>query len=188
LTPGSPICNHSLAIIQRVLEGAGLVTIALTIEPELMKEYGCARMTVNKAIASLVEAGLVLLNGLRLWLALVAIGQPAGFGAAIAISSSLVLAAAVGIFPAGLGLREAIGGALALAVDVPIAAAILALSVNRLAGMLGMAVCAPAVGLRRRSTPEERAAPEGATAGPLDPVDAAAPGTVGAARSDRPDD
>ena len=37
LTPGSPICNHSLAIIQRVLEGAGLATIALTIEPELMK-------------------------------------------------------------------------------------------------------------------------------------------------------
>jgi D-proline reductase (dithiol) PrdB len=37
LTPGSPICNHSLAVIQRVLEGAGLATIALTIEPELMK-------------------------------------------------------------------------------------------------------------------------------------------------------
>ena len=37
LTPGSPICNHSLAIIQRVLEGAGLATISLTIEPDLMK-------------------------------------------------------------------------------------------------------------------------------------------------------
>jgi D-proline reductase (dithiol) PrdB len=37
LTPGSPICNHSLAIIQRVLEAAGLATISLTIEPEMMK-------------------------------------------------------------------------------------------------------------------------------------------------------
>ena len=37
LTPGSPICNHSLAIIQRVLESAGLATISLTIEPDLMK-------------------------------------------------------------------------------------------------------------------------------------------------------
>jgi len=37
LTPGSPICNHSLAIIQRVLEGAGLATISLTIEPDLMR-------------------------------------------------------------------------------------------------------------------------------------------------------
>ncbi|MGH8063747.1 MAG: glycine/sarcosine/betaine reductase selenoprotein B family protein [Candidatus Entotheonellia bacterium] len=37
LTPGSPICNHSLAVIQRVLEGAGLATISLTIEPDIMK-------------------------------------------------------------------------------------------------------------------------------------------------------
>jgi D-proline reductase (dithiol) PrdB len=37
LTPGSPICHHSLAVIQRVLEAAGLATISLTLEPELMK-------------------------------------------------------------------------------------------------------------------------------------------------------
>jgi D-proline reductase (dithiol) PrdB len=37
LTPGSPICHHSLAIIQRPLEEAGLATIALTIEADLMK-------------------------------------------------------------------------------------------------------------------------------------------------------
>jgi len=43
LTPGSPICNHSLAVIQRVLEGAGLATIALTIEPEVMKRVQVPR-------------------------------------------------------------------------------------------------------------------------------------------------
>jgi D-proline reductase (dithiol) PrdB len=37
LTPGSPLCHHSLAIIQRVLEEDGLSTIALTVEPDLMK-------------------------------------------------------------------------------------------------------------------------------------------------------
>jgi hypothetical protein len=37
LTPGSPLCTHTLAVIQRVLEAAGLSTIALTIEPELSK-------------------------------------------------------------------------------------------------------------------------------------------------------
>jgi D-proline reductase (dithiol) PrdB len=37
LTPGSPICHHSLAIIQRPLEEAGLATISLTIEADLMK-------------------------------------------------------------------------------------------------------------------------------------------------------
>lgn len=37
LTPGSPLCHHSLAIIQRTLEAAGLATISLTMEPELTK-------------------------------------------------------------------------------------------------------------------------------------------------------
>jgi len=37
LTPGSPICHHSLAVIQRLLEMSGLATIALTLEPELTK-------------------------------------------------------------------------------------------------------------------------------------------------------
>jgi D-proline reductase (dithiol) PrdB len=37
LTPGSPLCTHSLAVIQRVLEAAGLATISLTIEPELTR-------------------------------------------------------------------------------------------------------------------------------------------------------
>jgi D-proline reductase (dithiol) PrdB len=37
LTPGSPICNHSLAVIQRVLEAAGLATISLTLEADMMK-------------------------------------------------------------------------------------------------------------------------------------------------------
>lgn len=46
LTPGSPICNHSLAIIQRVLEGAGLATISLTIEPDLMKLVGVPRAMI----------------------------------------------------------------------------------------------------------------------------------------------
>jgi D-proline reductase (dithiol) PrdB len=46
LTPGSPLCNHSLAIIQRVLEGAGLATISLTIEPDLMKLVKAPRAMV----------------------------------------------------------------------------------------------------------------------------------------------
>jgi D-proline reductase (dithiol) PrdB len=37
LTPGSPLCTHTLAVIQRVLEASGLSTISLTIEPELTR-------------------------------------------------------------------------------------------------------------------------------------------------------
>lgn len=37
LTPGSPLCTHSLAVIQRILEAGGLATISLTIEPDLTR-------------------------------------------------------------------------------------------------------------------------------------------------------
>jgi D-proline reductase (dithiol) PrdB len=46
LTPGSPLCQHSLAIIQRVLEKAGLATIALAIEPEIMKRVQVPRAMI----------------------------------------------------------------------------------------------------------------------------------------------
>ncbi|RMF87238.1 MAG: hypothetical protein D6736_13270 [Nitrospinota bacterium] len=35
LTPGSPLCHHSTALIQRILEEEGLVTVSLTLEPEI---------------------------------------------------------------------------------------------------------------------------------------------------------
>jgi D-proline reductase (dithiol) PrdB len=46
LTPGSPLCHHSLAIIQRVIETAGLATISLTVEPEMMKRVRVPRAMV----------------------------------------------------------------------------------------------------------------------------------------------
>lgn len=98
-----------------------------------------------------IEAAIVVVAGLRIWMALQAIGEGASIGAAVAISSSAVIAAAVGIAPAGLGLREIIGGTLAVAVEVPVAAAMAAMAVDRVAGQVGMGLCAPLVGLRRRS-------------------------------------
>lgn len=117
-----------------------------------------------------VEAGIVVIAGLRVWAAFLAIGQTASIGAAVAISSSTVIAAAVGIFPAGLGLREAISGGLAVAVSVPSAAAVAAMAIDRVAGQVGMAICAPFLGLvgsrRRRDEPDAT----GAEAPPTTPT------------------
>lgn len=44
---------------QQILNGAWPPGFRIPFEPELMKTYGCSRMTVYKAITSLVEAGLV---------------------------------------------------------------------------------------------------------------------------------
>jgi hypothetical protein len=98
----------------------------------------------------LVEVGLVLVSGLRVWISLAAIGQATNPGAAVAIASAVVIAALVGVFPAGLGLREGIAGGLAAAVGVAAAAAIAASTVDRVASQIGMALCAPLLGVRWR--------------------------------------
>jgi hypothetical protein len=111
----------------------------------------------------LTQAGLVLTSGIRVWLSLAAIGQAASLGAALAISCSTVVAAMVGIAPAGLGLREAIAGGLAAAVDVPVAAAVAASAVDRVASQVGLLLCAPFTGLRWRDV-TGRGRPDVATA------------------------
>jgi GntR family histidine utilization transcriptional repressor len=47
-------------IEKRILTGAWRPGHRIPFEHELMDQYGCARMTVNKAIASLVAAGLIV--------------------------------------------------------------------------------------------------------------------------------
>jgi uncharacterized membrane protein YbhN (UPF0104 family) len=115
------------------------------------------------------DCGIVLVSGLRVWISLAAIGQHTNLGAAIAIASSVVIAALVGIFPAGLGLREGIAGGLAAAVGVPAAAAVAASAVDRVASQVGMALCAPALGVRWRevtgSPAADGARPEGGRTG-----------------------
>jgi len=44
----------------RIRSGAWRPGFRIPFEYELMAQYGCARMTVNKALASLVEAGLIV--------------------------------------------------------------------------------------------------------------------------------
>jgi uncharacterized membrane protein YbhN (UPF0104 family) len=98
----------------------------------------------------LIELAVVVVSGTRVWLSLAAIGQPADFGASIAISSSTVFAALLGIFPAGLGLREIIAGGIATAVEVPAASAVAASAVDRIASQVGMAVTAVLIGVKRQ--------------------------------------
>jgi GntR family histidine utilization transcriptional repressor len=47
-------------IEKRILKGAWRPGYRIPYEHELMEQYGCARMTVNKALSSLVAAGLIV--------------------------------------------------------------------------------------------------------------------------------
>jgi DNA-binding FadR family transcriptional regulator len=47
-------------IERKILSGAWRPGHRIPFEHEIMKQYGCARMTANKALAGLAEAGLVV--------------------------------------------------------------------------------------------------------------------------------
>lgn len=47
-------------ISERILSGAWPPGYRIPFEHELMAEYGCSRMTVNKALAPLAESGLII--------------------------------------------------------------------------------------------------------------------------------
>ena len=48
------------SIEDKILTGAWAPGYRIPFERDLMSQYGCARMTVNRAIASLVDAGLIV--------------------------------------------------------------------------------------------------------------------------------
>lgn len=48
------------SIEDKILTGAWAPGDRIPFEKDLMQQYGCARMTVNRAIASLVDAGLII--------------------------------------------------------------------------------------------------------------------------------
>ena len=85
-----------------------------------------------------VEVGFVLVLTLRYWLTLSAIGVDATMSQAIALSLSVVLASAIGIFPGGLGLREVIAAGISPLVSLPASVGLLATAIDRLVALAMM--------------------------------------------------
>lgn len=97
----------------------------------------------------LVEILMVANATARIWIALAVVGELAPIGTAVGLSTSGVVAAAVGIFPAGLGIREIIAGAMGGLLGVPVAVAVAATAIDRVTRQLGTALFAIATGIRR---------------------------------------
>ncbi|MCL2781242.1 MAG: flippase-like domain-containing protein [Actinomycetia bacterium] len=99
-----------------------------------------------------VEAWTVAVSGLRLYLAFRLIGLSASPAQAVALTASMIIAAAVGIFPAGLGIRELIAGGIGAAVALSAGESVAATASDRIASQLGFALLAGsllALGRRR---------------------------------------
>jgi uncharacterized membrane protein YbhN (UPF0104 family) len=133
--------------------GAWVMTSGETIVGGIFTVIGVAILTASFAAARwllgqwqvpmlilVTKVALVLLDALRIYLCLWALGTAGAFAQASALAISGVLGSAVSIVPAGLGVREGVAAAMAPIVGLAASSAFLAASLNRL---LGLATTAP---------------------------------------------
>lgn len=92
-----------------------------------------------------VETMTVGVSGLRTFLAFKLIGLSASPAQSVALTASLIIAAAVGIFPGGLGIRELIAGGIGTAVSLSAKESVAATASDRITAQLGLAILAVAL-------------------------------------------
>ena len=101
-------------------------------------------LTQSDGMLAMVQLSLVCVEVARLHLAAQAIGAFVSLGAVLAMSASGVAGAVIGVVPAGLGVREAAATGLGVLAQLDAATALVAATLNRLAGM---AVLLPLAGV-----------------------------------------
>ncbi len=106
------------------------------------------------AMVLAVELAFVLLQALRLWLALRSFGVSVGIQESLTLGVSNAVAAASGFLPGGLGIREAVAAALGPMVGLEPSTAFLAALIDRVVALAMLAILSvPLLGLsigRRR--------------------------------------
>jgi hypothetical protein len=98
----------------------------------------------------IVETATVGVSGLRMFLAFKLIGLSASPTQAVALTASLIIAAALGIFPAGLGIREVLAGAIGTAVSLSASESVAATASDRVSAQAGLSVIAFALLVQER--------------------------------------
>lgn len=134
---------HRLLAVGLLLAAVGLVAAVAA----LLHRAAPGRAATHLGQLLGIEAGIVAVSATRVWLAFALLGFAAQPAQAVAISGSVIVAAAIGIFPAGLGLREALAGAIAVAVDLPANRAVAATAADRVAAQVGLALVAGTLAL-----------------------------------------
>jgi hypothetical protein len=97
-----------------------------------------------------VETATVAVSGLRMFLAFKLIGLSASPTQAVALTASLIIAAALGIFPAGLGIRELLAGAIGTAVSLSASESVAATASDRVSAQAGLSIFALALFVQAR--------------------------------------
>jgi uncharacterized membrane protein YbhN (UPF0104 family) len=149
--------------------GAALITIGLAV---LMLSFGLMapqvrirsdRWALMRQIA-LVEAALVVVLAVRFSLALRALGFDVSASQAVALTISVVVASALGIFPGGLGIRELLAAGIGPLVGLPASVGLAATAVDRLTALVVLVLTSVVlylVGFYRTPAPDPATGGEG---------------------------
>jgi uncharacterized membrane protein YbhN (UPF0104 family) len=115
---------------------------------------------VRSAQLFAIEAGIIVIRGLRFWLLMIGFDLGGSFAGAMVLPVAGVLASAIGFFPSGLGIREVISGGLSGLVGDTAASGILASGLDHVVSLPVMAVLTLIVGLAGRKPDLEAPEPE----------------------------
>lgn len=144
------IANERAAAAAVIAVGAVVVAAAYVLVRRSAVEVGAWWWIVACEVAQ------VAIGTARLALAVAAIGSPVDLAQALGLAVAPVAGSAVGVLPGGLGVREAIAASIAALVDLPAAVGGAAAAVDRLLGLVVVAVLVP---LARQGTPTSLANP-----------------------------
>lgn len=125
------------AALGGVLCGVGAVALAV-MGWLLVTTVEAGRRAGLLARVLALELGVVAVLGLRLWLALLALGVDASWTQAVVLTLAPLAASAVGVLPDGIGLREAAAAGLATLVALPASVGYLASALDRVVAMTVM--------------------------------------------------
>lgn len=154
---------------RRIAAGVGLLAVAVAAVVAtlgILRRAERDRSLRHLVSLLIVEVTTVVISAVRIALAFMMIGFHINVVQSVALTASIIIAAAVGIFPAGLGLREALAGLIGSAVSLRAARSIAAVAADRVAFQIGLAAIAGVVLVvnHRRSARNRRQA---ANADPL---------------------
>lgn len=103
-----------------------------------------------------VEMATVVLSAARLYVTFRVLGLTGTATEAVALSSSIIVAAAIGVFPAGLGIRELLAAAIGVVLSLDASVAVTVVAVDRVCGIVTTALATGAVLLFDRALRESR--------------------------------
>jgi uncharacterized membrane protein YbhN (UPF0104 family) len=117
-----------------------------------------------------VEAGIIVIRGLRFWLLMIGFDLGGSFAGAMVLPVAGVLASAIGFFPSGLGIREVISGGLSRLVGDTAASGVLASGLDHVVSLPVMAVLTLIVALLGKKPDLEAPEPDAPAPAADDPA------------------